>query len=85
MSDEKIRKVELPEGAPRVETGTVQFGDDWPGTFFRGDAAAYYALHLAAILHHPDETFSRMIVDGLYRELMGCVVGPGRIVVKGAR
>lgn len=29
-----------PDGdAPRVETGAVQFGNDWPGLFIRGDAA----------------------------------------------
>lgn len=27
----------------RAETGPVQFGDDWPGVFFRGDIAAYCA------------------------------------------
>jgi hypothetical protein len=27
----------------RVETGVIQFGDDWPGYFFRGDEAAHQA------------------------------------------
>ena len=31
------------EPVGRVETGVVQFGDDWPGVFVRGDDAAYYA------------------------------------------
>ena len=30
---------ELPHEGDRVETGTVQFGDDWPGVFIRGDNA----------------------------------------------
>lgn len=30
-----IRK--LPAVKERVETGVVQFGDDWPGIFIRGD------------------------------------------------
>jgi hypothetical protein len=29
----------LNEQSPRVETGTVRFGDDWPGVFIRGDDA----------------------------------------------
>lgn len=33
----------LPEQAARVETGPLQFGEDWPGTFIRGDNGAYYA------------------------------------------
>jgi hypothetical protein len=28
---------ELPDQRPRVETGPVKFGDDWPGLFIRGD------------------------------------------------
>jgi hypothetical protein len=46
MSD--IRK--LPAVETRVETGPVQFGDDRPGTFIRGDNAFFYAMHLEIIL-----------------------------------
>jgi hypothetical protein len=28
---------------PRVESGAVQFDDDWPGVFIRGDEACYFA------------------------------------------
>jgi hypothetical protein len=42
MSD--VRK--LPAVAERVETGTVQFGDDWPGVFLRGDYAGPMAFYL---------------------------------------
>jgi hypothetical protein len=37
---------QLPDSGERVETGAVQFGDDWPGVFIRGDHALYYALCL---------------------------------------
>lgn len=37
---------ELPEADPRVETGTVQFGEDWPGLFLRGKHAFWFAQHL---------------------------------------
>jgi hypothetical protein len=30
----------------RPETGPMQFGDDWPGVFIRGDNALHYALEL---------------------------------------
>jgi hypothetical protein len=43
---------------PRVETGAVQFGDDWPGLFIRGDNARSLSLwvrQLADLLaDHPD-------------------------------
>lgn len=36
-----------PDGpAPRVETGAVQFGNDWPGLFLRGDDAFALAMHI---------------------------------------
>jgi hypothetical protein len=31
--------LKLPAVGARVETGAVQFGDDWPGVFIRGDNA----------------------------------------------
>jgi hypothetical protein len=34
-----MRKIDLTPGANRVETGAVQFSDDWPGIFIRGDDA----------------------------------------------
>jgi hypothetical protein len=42
----------LSQGRP--ETGPMSFGDDWPGTFIRGDNAAHYARFLDAFLdEHP--------------------------------
>lgn len=36
-----------PDGpAPRVESGAVQFGNDWPGLFIRGDDAFDLARHI---------------------------------------
>jgi hypothetical protein len=53
-----IRRIDMPPDAPRVETGPVQFGDDWPGTFIRGDSAACYATVLRNILHAPPPQWS---------------------------
>lgn len=41
----EIRKIDF-EIEPRLESGPVQFGNDWPGVFLRGDHCAYYALCL---------------------------------------
>jgi hypothetical protein len=43
-----IRK--LPAVAERVETGPVQFGDDWPGVFIRGDNAFWLTGCIDAML-----------------------------------
>jgi len=45
-----IQKLPALEGGARVESGVVQFGEDWPGVFFRGDNAAYIASTLAAFV-----------------------------------
>lgn len=34
----------------RAETGPMQFPDDWPGVFIRGDNAAHYAMAIEAVL-----------------------------------
>lgn len=36
-------------GERRAETGIVQFGDDWPGVFIRGDVAHAWAHSLSAL------------------------------------
>ena len=45
-----------PMSIPRVETGVVQFGDDWPGIFIRGDDALPYAMYLEQLIHAVEET-----------------------------
>lgn len=35
----------------RIETGAVQFGDDWPGVFIRGDDALHYAAIMRAMVN----------------------------------
>ena len=50
----------------RVETGPVQFNDDWPGVFIRGDNAHAYANavgYAAALLKDGD--IQKSILQGL--------------------
>lgn len=39
----ELRKLPLEDGQ-RVETGPVQFGNDWPGVFIRGDECCAYSF-----------------------------------------
>ena len=39
----------IPAAEPRVETGAIQFGNDWPGYFIRGDNAAGLMLNLREV------------------------------------
>jgi len=76
----EIRK--LPAQAERVETGPVQFGDDWPGVFIRGDNAAMHAMNLEAVCRGEGGALALIALDGLRRLLAGAVVGPARELFK---
>jgi hypothetical protein len=54
---------------PRVETGPIQFGDDWPGTFIRGDNAFHYAFHLKLLLDNM--AGGEAVLRGLLSDLQG--------------
>jgi hypothetical protein len=58
----------LPNVEPRVESGPVVFGHDWPGTFIRGDNAIHYALHLRTLLQ--DKTPVSPALDGISRAVL---------------
>jgi hypothetical protein len=44
----KVRR--LPAEKERVEDGPIMFGDDWPGTFIRGDNSFLFAVNLRRVL-----------------------------------
>lgn len=70
-----IRKIEC-ELTERVETGPVQFNDDWPGIFIRGDNAAYYAFMLESFMldHNGEKAIATGVVNSLLRLLRECRV-----------
>lgn len=77
-----IQMMPAPTDKSRVETGPIQFGDDWPGVFIRGDNAAYYGLTLSHVL--PELTgIERVQLDGLRQLLAGCVIGPAGTMLRG--
>ena len=58
-----IRKIEKQE--PRVETGLIKFGDDWTGTFIRGDDSFHFAMHLRRFLNGENDKITRGIILNL--------------------
>lgn len=83
MSDD-----ELGDGPdPRAETDVVQFGDDWPGIFIRGDNALYFALALGQMVDAmPTEgnpaIINKAVLDGLRATLASCDVSLKPDIVK---
>lgn len=60
-----IQKIDYPNNGgpcresglpPRIETGAVQFGTDWPGLFIRGDDSFHTMLSINAIVEQLKNT-----------------------------
>lgn len=66
-----------PENLSRVESGPVQFGDDWPGVFIRGDNALTFAHMLREGLTYIPEREYLLLAQliGLADTLQSCSVG----------
>lgn len=63
----------LPAIEPRLETGPVAFGDDWPGCFIRGDNCAHYAMHLRGVLENIElGVIVTSVLRGLLSALESC-------------
>lgn len=63
--------------SPRAETGVVQFGDDWPGVFVRGDNALAHRFALEEVMRAARaggvDPFSLLQVEGLSQLLGSCM------------
>jgi hypothetical protein len=59
---------------PRPETGPMQFGDDWPGLFIRGDNAAGYSLALNMAIDATKDPLTLAQLRSLRSLLVGCDV-----------
>ena len=63
----------------RPETGVLQFGDDWPGVFIRGDDAFFFMAGLNSLLQTlgpPSGSIfiQRRVIEGLIELLGSCDV-----------
>jgi hypothetical protein len=63
---------------PRLETGAVQEGDDWPGVFIRGDDALMaYAPALSALIEGKASPVHMAYCDSLLRLLRSAEANAG--------
>lgn len=72
---EEIRKFAAMD--KRVETGPIQFGEDWPGLFIRGDNAFAHVVGLVDVykkmLANPGiSRLDLMRLRGIIRDLCSC-------------
>ncbi len=87
-----VRKIPLHTGGgkdngkePRVETGAVQFGDDWPGLFIRGDNAFGILLAIKRLDEDLGATIKAMGLTIEWNEIkeLGRMIADDVIVVGG--
>ena len=62
-------KLDMPKN-DRLETGPVQFNNDWPGLFIDGADAGGYGLHLEQLLENPIEFEKKAIAKALLQRLV---------------
>lgn len=74
LSTEQVSIREFPLELNRVETGAIQFGDDWPGVFIRGDNAFGYAMSLLEVLRHgnPGSYINGLKIKALLKLMLCC-------------
>ena len=72
---------EIPyDNKKRVETGPIQFGNDWPGLFLRGDRAGYIALQIESLLNNlttqqkADNAFSIQTLQNIKKIIQNDVI-----------
>lgn len=79
----KIRELPAPtDGEGRVETGPVQFGDDWPGTFVRGDNGMGYAMAINMLSGELEQIELSPIAQMYLRQVKGIADLFGEALVK---
>jgi hypothetical protein len=67
-----IRKIEKQE--ERVESGPIQFGDDWPGYFIRGDQAFALRAALESTLRGEEDFITNAQIQSFIEDLDKCFV-----------
>jgi hypothetical protein len=62
----KITQIPFPGGSGAIPTGALQFQNDWPGLFLRGDTAISHLAHIRnlqeRLKNHPDSVVSISLI-----------------------
>lgn len=68
----EIKKIPYDNKIDRVETGPIQFGEDWPGYFIRGDNAFDITMAIQSILVNPYDVLAMTQLKSFAKDLLGC-------------
>ena len=63
----RITQIPFPGSSGQTPTGAMQFQDDWPGLFVRGDTAASLLSSIRALqqrlVDHPDTVVATAVIQ----------------------
>jgi hypothetical protein len=66
MTNPNVTRIPLPGGSGRVPTGAMQFQDDWPGLFLRGDTAIFLMARIRILAERLGNQTDMGIVSVMY-------------------
>jgi hypothetical protein len=69
----QITQIPIQVGSDRIETGAIQFNDDWPGLFIRGDDAFALMLELKQLLQALEEQENRECLTYVTRKIVSII------------
>jgi hypothetical protein len=64
---QRITHIPVKGGSGRVPTGAIQFADDWPGLFLRGDAAIPLLISIRELQRRLEGTTDVGLLSALLR------------------
>lgn len=76
---EEIYKIERDQNLERIESGPIQFGQDWPGVFIRGDDACYMSFNIFEILEMIKNGETPDPITLIYLKDLGKLLGSCRV------
>ncbi len=63
----RVTQIPFPGGSGQVPTGAIQFHDDWPGLFLRGDSAISLGVTIRSLqqrlVSHPDSVVGMLLLQ----------------------
>jgi len=66
-AEPKILKIPMPGSSGETPTGALQFENDWPGLFIRGDQAISLSSKIRALqerlANHPDAVVTACLIE----------------------
>lgn len=82
MSERRIAQIPVPGGSGRARTGAMQFQDDWPGLFIRGDDAIVLLSAIEQLAERLADSKDVLVTSALSRLMSIAVIIDRDVIVR---